>query len=103
MVRILLIGFPLIATTSFAGSPSPPDARMAMTPNKIECHCRANGRNYELGARICLRSPAGYRLAECRMQQNVTSWTFGQDDCSPTAGRPAPPEVITAAFTLTRS
>lgn len=103
MVRILLIGFPLVATTSFAVLPSPPDARIAAAPTMIECHCRANGRNYELGARICLHSPAGYRLAECRMQQNVTSWTFGQEDCSPTASLPAVPGGMPAALALTQS
>ena len=103
MGRLLLVALSLVATTSFAASPGAPEARMVAAPNMIECHCRANGQDYELGARICLRSPAGYRLAECRMQQNVTSWTFGQEDCSPTASRPAAPGAMTAALALTRS
>jgi hypothetical protein len=59
-------------------------------PRHIDCRCRANGQTYELGAKVCLSTPAGHRLAECRMEQNVTSWRFAQEDCSVTArlGRP---------------
>ena len=64
------------ATTSAPGQPQ------AASPRKIECRCRANGRNYELGQRICLLTPAGYRVAECRMSQNVTSWAFGGEECA---------------------
>ena len=55
-------------------------------PRHIDCRCRANGRTYELGAKICLPTPKGHRVAECRMEQNVTSWKFAPEDCSVTAG-----------------
>ena len=51
----------------------------------IECTCRANGRSYPMGERVCLQTPAGYRVAECRMAQNVTSWVFGPEDCAVSA------------------
>lgn len=41
----------------------------------LDCKCRANGRNYALGERTCLYTPSGPRIAECRMVQNVTSWS----------------------------
>lgn len=57
----------------------------AGAPRHIDCRCRAHGRTYELGARVCLPTPAGHRVAECRMEQNVTSWRFGREDCSVSA------------------
>jgi hypothetical protein len=50
-------------------------------PTHIECRCRANGRTFGLGEKVCLQTPAGYRLAECRMVQNVTSWSVAKEDC----------------------
>ena len=65
-----------------AAQPPPP----ARSSRDIECRCRADGRTYELGARVCLRTPSGYRVAECRMVQNVTSWSFaGEGDCAVSA------------------
>lgn len=101
MVRFYLAALPVVATMTFAVPPHPGDVRLAQASRGIECHCRAEGRNYELGARICLRTATGYRLAECRMQQNVTSWMFGQEDCTPTADRSAGPGTRTAALALT--
>ena len=60
------------------------EAQQSPNPH-INCTCRANGRNYALGERVCLRTAKGYRLAECRMQQNVTNWSIGQEDCSVSA------------------
>ena len=47
----------------------------------IRCSCRANGRNYELGERACIATPAGPRLARCAMVQNVTSWALESEGC----------------------
>ena len=53
------------------------------------CTCRANGQSYLIGSRICLTTGNGERReAECRMQQNVTSWVVGGDGCAETAERP---------------
>jgi hypothetical protein len=54
-------------------------------PGARKCTCRANGRSYELGERVCLEGPAGYRVAECRMAENVTSWVFGSEECDVSA------------------
>jgi hypothetical protein len=56
-------------------------ATQAQPRHGIECRCRANGRSYQLGEKICLKTPAGYRVAECQMSQNVTSWALAKDDC----------------------
>ena len=54
---------------------SPALAAEATRP--IDCRCRANGQNFSLGERTCLLTPDGYRLAKCRMVQNVTSMAGG--------------------------
>lgn len=53
-----------------------------LAPGHINCTCRANGRSYGLGERVCLATPNGARMAECRMSQNVTSWVVqGEEGC----------------------
>ena len=73
------------ATARGGGAAGRPGASAGGAPRAIECHCRANGRTYELGERVCLPTPSGQRVAECRMVQNVTSWSFGSEDCSVSA------------------
>lgn len=68
-----------------AAPPAGPGQAPVAAPRAIECHCRANGRAYQLGDRVCLSTPSGQRVAECRMVQNVTSWSFGSEDCSVSA------------------
>ncbi len=76
------------ASPAVAAEPAPAQA----TNPHINCTCRANGRSYALGERVCLSTPSGRRLAECRMQENVTSWRLGPEGCAETA-RTAPPPV----------
>lgn len=103
MVRFYLTALPIVASMAVVVPLGHRNGEAAEPARTIECHCRANGQNYELGARICLRAANGYRVAECRMQQNVTSWAFGSEDCSPTAERSSGPGAMTAALALTRS
>lgn len=51
-------------------------------PPLPECTCRAQGRTYHLGENICLRTPEGYRLAECELTQNITNWRFSKNTCT---------------------
>lgn len=46
-----------------------------------DCTCRAGGRDYTLGERICIAGPSGPRTAVCGMNQNVSSWIFDQEPC----------------------
>lgn len=48
-----------------------------------ECTCRAHGANLALGSKICLATAEGMRMAECVMEQNVTSWRAGVEPCPP--------------------
>lgn len=45
------------------------------------CTCRAQGRDFELGERACLRTPNGMRMARCTMVLNNTSWEFSDELC----------------------
>ena len=81
ILAALLLPAPLKA----AAPPAGPGQAPVAAPRAIECHCRANGRAYQLGDRVCLPTPSGQRVAECRMVQNVTSWSFGSEDCSVSA------------------
>jgi len=49
------------------------------------CRCCADGRFFELGDTVCIRTSAGLKLAQCQMALNNTSWTVVRDSC-PTAG-----------------
>lgn len=48
---------------------------------RIDCTCRAGGQSYAMGAKACLDTPRGWRLATCSMVQNVTSWAVGEESC----------------------
>ena len=74
LVAGLQLGGWTAAAHEVAGAPGQP-------PVHIECRCRANGQTFALGEKVCLQTPSGYRVAECRMEQNVTSWSFAQEEC----------------------
>lgn len=57
-----------------------------------DCKCRAGGRDYEHGERVCLSGAAGPRTAVCGMDQNVASWIFVDEPCGVSA-RPSPLHV----------
>lgn len=46
-----------------------------------ECTCRAPGHIAHHGETICLKTPAGPRLARCEMVLNNASWTILPDAC----------------------
>lgn len=46
-----------------------------------DCTCRFKGEDLPLGARRCLPTAQGPRIAECVMELNVTSWRSSQELC----------------------
>jgi hypothetical protein len=58
----------------------------AVSPASADCTCRGPGVVAHHGQTICLRTPAGLRLARCEMVLNNSSWTFLPDPC-PEASR----------------
>jgi len=59
------------------------------------CTCRAEGVEATLGQTVCLRTPAGLRLARCEMVLNNTSWKFLDGPC-PQASRADERSLATA-------
>jgi hypothetical protein len=64
-----------------AAEPAASRTRVAQGDPHAECYCRAQGRQFGMGAQLCLRSPDGPRMARCVMDLNVTSWRFTQEPC----------------------
>lgn len=46
-----------------------------------DCTCRAPGFIARHGETVCLKTPAGFRLARCEMSLNNSSWTILPDSC----------------------
>jgi hypothetical protein len=49
--------------------------------NPLDCYCRAQGRTFAIGEKVCLRTAEGPRVAECEMVLNVTSWGMTERPC----------------------
>lgn len=65
---------------------------LACAAAAADCTCRAQGRDFHHGDRVCLAGPGGPRLATCGMSQNVASWIRSDDPC--TVSALAPPAVL---------
>ena len=61
-----------LATGSAPASAASP--WLALGAQHPECTCRVKGANVALGSQICMATASGQRMAECVMEQNVTSW-----------------------------
>ena len=59
-------------------------SQAAVADGPIPCTCRAAGTSHALGAVVCLKTPAGPRLARCERLLNNTSWKPLEVPC-PTA------------------
>ncbi|MBS9478612.1 hypothetical protein [Ancylobacter radicis] len=62
-----------------------------------DCTCRAGGRDYQLGARVCLEGPGGPRSVVCGMNENVSSWLVDNSPCRISA-RPTPLPALAHAM-----
>jgi len=62
---------------------APAGVQPAQAPghNPLECYCRAEGKNFSIGETICLKTAEGPRLAQCRMEINVMSWSITSRPC----------------------
>lgn len=59
------------------------EAHRAQAPghNPLDCYCRAQGKIFAPGERVCLRTAQGLRMAQCRMEINVMSWSISETPC----------------------
>jgi hypothetical protein len=67
----------------------------ASSPANADCTCRGPGVVAKHGQTVCLRTPAGLRLARCEMVLNNSSWTFLPEPC-PEASRQSENEYAAA-------
>ena len=65
-------------------------ADRAAAPAPTDCTCRNFGADLPLGARLCITTPQGRRLATCVREQNVTSWRTEDDSCGEVSQLSAP-------------
>lgn len=63
-----------------------PAAQTAQAPahNPLDCYCRAQGKMFALGERVCLKTAEGPKLAQCQMEINVMSWGITAVPCPET-------------------
>jgi len=52
----------------------------------IPCRCRFNGKAYQLGEIVCMRTHVGTVLTRCDIVENNTSWIPSRQPCQPDAG-----------------
>ena len=78
---VLLLTFTLSPIAAFAGESARVHPAQFLSRNHADCFCRAQGRLFAYGESACLRTPEGPRMAECRMETNVTSWTVTAKPC----------------------
>jgi hypothetical protein len=66
-----------------AGALEQPRFHQTQAPdhNPLDCYCRAQGRMFAMGERVCLRTAEGPKLAQCRMEINVMSWSITEAPC----------------------
>ena len=77
----------LAAAALFCGAPQ---AASAAGPPLPDCTCRNFGADAPLGARLCIETPQGQRVAVCVRAQNVTSWQPGDERCGELSQLAAP-------------
>jgi hypothetical protein len=75
-----------LALATPAGAHDPALYHPAQMPdhNPLDCYCRAEGRMFAPGEKVCLRTAAGPRLAQCGMEINVMSWRLTETPCPET-------------------
>lgn len=56
------------------------------TGKPIPCRCRFNGKAYQLGEIVCMRTHVGVVLTRCDIFGNNTSWVPSREPCQPDAG-----------------
>ena len=67
------------------------------------CTCRYAGQTYQNGEYACIKLGGDYRLAQCSLSENVSSWRFLQEGCLGVSGldrQPAGLSVTGAAVTV---
>ncbi len=81
-----VVAFLVFLAAAPAGALDEPAIHQAQSPghNPLDCYCRAQGRMFAPGEKVCLRTAEGPRLAQCGMEINVMSWSITETPCPET-------------------
>jgi hypothetical protein len=80
-IAVLLALGTVPASAQFATGGSGPPHVQNPDRHAHDCTCRAQGRDFHVGEKICLRTADGPRIAACDMELNNTSWRFSDQAC----------------------
>jgi hypothetical protein len=81
MRRIVVFLGLLVAAPAPVLSESMPHQAQSPDHNPLDCYCRAQGRMFAPGENVCLKTAEGPRIAQCRMEINVMSWSITEKPC----------------------
>jgi hypothetical protein len=81
---VVVLGLMVLGPASAHERPALSRTAQAPDHNPLECYCRAQGRMFAPGEKVCLRTADGPRLAQCRMEINVMSWSITETPCPET-------------------
>ncbi|MBQ0819985.1 hypothetical protein KBI52_07120 [Microvirga sp. HBU67558] len=84
-MRSVVVFLGLIAGAPALGHDMPvPQTAQAPAHNLLDCYCRAQGKMFAVGEKVCLKTTEGPKLAQCQMEINVMSWTITEVPCPDT-------------------
>ena len=81
---VVVLGLMVLAPAAAHERPVAPQAVQAPGHNPLECYCRAQGKMFAPGEKVCLRTAEGPKLAQCMMEINVMSWSITETPCPET-------------------
>jgi hypothetical protein len=84
-MRSVVVFLSLIASASVLAQ-EVPVVQTAQAPahNPLDCYCRAQGKMFALGEKVCLKTAEGPKLAQCQVEINVMSWSITDVACPET-------------------
>jgi hypothetical protein len=80
---VVLLSVALAGPAAALERPGPRPVQMP-DHNPLDCYCRAQGRMFAPGEKVCLKTANGPRLAQCGMEINVMSWSVTEIPCPET-------------------
>jgi hypothetical protein len=85
-MRSVVLVFSLMVLAPAIGHERPMLPQQAQAPghNPLDCYCRAQGKMFAPGEKVCLKTADGPRLAQCQMEINVMSWSLTEAPCPET-------------------
>ena len=81
---VFVLGLMVLAPAIGHERPMLPQQAQAPGHNPLDCYCRAQGKMFALGEKVCLKTADGPRLAQCQMEINVMSWSLTEAPCPET-------------------